>query len=70
MIGTTDYATTVNDNTLDILETEFDCIKESFVSEEFFRLAEVIRISYGLPLPSTLQNAINLFWLFIEVFNE
>ena len=47
--------------TLDILETEFDCIKESFVSEEFFRLAEVIRISYGLPLPSTLQNTINLF---------
>lgn len=68
--GTFNHAMSINDQTLDVVEDEFNCICENFVPKEFFLLAEIVRTFYGLPRPITFESAFDLFWLLLEFFNE
>ena len=70
MIGTHDYASRLDNRILNILKDEFNCIDGNYVSNNFERLAEIIRRSYGLPPPLTLSSAINIFKLLLQIFDE
>ena len=70
MIETSDYISQIDNRTLNILKDEFNCKDSNYVSNNFERLAELIRRSYGLPPPLTLPSAINIFKLLLQIFDE
>ena len=67
--GLEDHKCTVNYHILQDIENTY-CDIPQMVSPEFAHVADAIRNMYGLPLPTTCENGLELYFILLHVLEQ